>query len=250
MEENKMQVYVSIAEIQGEMAKEGIGKDNTNKQQGWKFRGIDDVYNALAPKLSKNKLVIIPTVLGRTTTERKSKDGYALYSTAVRVAYDIVSAIDGSKHTMVMDGEAMDSGDKSTSKAVSIAYKYACFQLFCIPVEGEDNDPDATSHKVVPSMSAEKPAMALPEAAKAVKTGDIHTIIDTLTELRPTKSSHFFTLIFADGTKIGCGAHDAVIAKKALESNGKLHATWKQDGPYKTCVKLTEVIPATEEVPF
>lgn len=162
MEDNKgLQVYISIAEIQGEMAKEGISKDNTNKQQGWKFRGIDDVYNAIAPKLAKHKVVIIPTAISRVYSERKSTSGSALFSVVERMAYDVVSAIDGSRFTMVMDGEAMDSGDKATSKAASIAYKYACFQLFCIPTEG-DNDPDATTHAVAPSAEhkAEAPKSA------------------------------------------------------------------------------------------
>ena len=39
-------------------------------------------------------------------------------------------------------GEAMDTGDKAINKAMAIAYKYLCFQVFCIPVEDMD-DPDA-----------------------------------------------------------------------------------------------------------
>jgi hypothetical protein len=41
-------------------------------------------------------------------------------------------------------GEAMDSADKATNKAMSAAYKYAAFLAFCIPTEG-DNDADATT---------------------------------------------------------------------------------------------------------
>ena len=36
----------------------------------------------------------------------------------------------------------MDSGDKASNKAMSAAFKYACFQTFCIPTE-EMQDPDA-----------------------------------------------------------------------------------------------------------
>ena len=43
----------------------------------------------------------------------------------------------------------MDSGDKATNKAMSIAFKYACFQTFCIPTE-EMVDPDAECHEVKP----------------------------------------------------------------------------------------------------
>jgi hypothetical protein len=58
-----------------------------------------------------------------------------------------VAAEDGSKHTVVTVGEAMDSGDKASNKAMSAAYKYAAFQTFCIPTEG-DNDADSTTHEV------------------------------------------------------------------------------------------------------
>ncbi|MGL9724902.1 ERF family protein, partial [Sodalis sp. (in: enterobacteria)] len=44
--------------------------------------------------------------------------------------------------------EAMDSGDKATNKAMSIAYKYAAFQAFCIPTEETAIDADAEVHEV------------------------------------------------------------------------------------------------------
>jgi len=67
----------------------------------------------------------------------------------VQVEFDLVCAEDGSKHTIATIGEAMDSADKATNKAMSAAYKYACIQAFCIPTEG-DNDADATTHEPVP----------------------------------------------------------------------------------------------------
>lgn len=141
------QVYLSMAEAMGELAKVGIGKNNKNTQQGYKFRGIDDVYNALAPILAKHKLLILPRVLSRTVTERETKNGSVLFYVVLDMEFDIVSGIDGSKHTIKVCGEAMDSGDKATNKAMSAAYKYACIEAFCIPTEG-DNDADATTHEV------------------------------------------------------------------------------------------------------
>lgn len=140
-------VYQAIANVATKMAHEGIGKNNQNKQQGYRFRGIDDVYNALASVLAAEGLVILPRVLAREVTERKSNNGGTLFYVAVEVEYDFVSAKDGSRHTAKSFGEAMDSGDKATNKAMSAAYKYVCFQTFCIPTEG-DNDADATTHQV------------------------------------------------------------------------------------------------------
>jgi hypothetical protein len=56
--------------------------------------------------------------------------------------FTLASAIDGSTTLAQMFGEAMDSGDKATNKAMSAAYKYMAMQVFCIPTEG-DNDADA-----------------------------------------------------------------------------------------------------------
>lgn len=135
-------VYECIAAVSAEIAKTGIAKDSRNLQQGYAFRGIDAVYNALAPLLAKHKLVILPRILTRTSVERTSKSGTAQFYVTVEAEFDFVSARDGSTHTVRTFGEAQDSGDKATNKAMSAAYKYAAFQTFCIPTEG-DNDADA-----------------------------------------------------------------------------------------------------------
>jgi len=128
-----MNVYNLIAKVSADLCQQGIAKDRRNTQQGYGFRGIDDVYNALAPIISKHGLVILPRVI--------------LFYVVVEVEFDFVSSHDGTKHTVKTFGEAMDSGDKATNKAMSAAYKYAAFQTFCIPTEG-DNDADATTHEV------------------------------------------------------------------------------------------------------
>lgn len=143
-----MSVYKAISAVMAELSKEGISKNNKNQTQGYSFRGIDNVYNALAPILSRNGLVILPRVLKREVTERTTSNNKPLFYVVVNVEFDLVSSEDGSKHTIATIGEAMDSADKATNKAMSAAYKYACIQAFCIPTEG-DNDADATTHEVV-----------------------------------------------------------------------------------------------------
>src|ERR1700675_197796 len=111
------------------------------------FRGIDSVYNTLSPLLAEHGLCILPRMLNRTCEETKSQADRALFYVTVEAEFDFVSAEDGSKHTVKTFGEAMDSGDKATNKAMSAAYKYAAFQAFAIPTEG-DNDADAQTHEV------------------------------------------------------------------------------------------------------
>lgn len=143
-----MSVYKAINAVQSALAKTGIAKDRINSQgSGYKFRGIDDVYNAIAPLLAEHGLCILPRMLTRKCEDRLTKAGGNLFYVTVEAEFDVVSALDGSKHTIRTFGEAMDSGDKGTNKAMSAAYKYAAFQMFAIPTEG-DNDADGHSHEV------------------------------------------------------------------------------------------------------
>lgn len=150
-----MTVYKSINAVQAALSKLGISKDRSNQSQGYKFRGIDDVYNAMAPLLAEHGLCILPRVVSRECVERVNAKGTALFYVTVAAEFDFVCAEDGSKHTVSTYGEAMDSGDKATNKAMSAAYKYACMQAFSIPTEG-DNDADAHTHEVVSPLSDEQ----------------------------------------------------------------------------------------------
>jgi hypothetical protein len=149
-----MKVYEAIKNVAAQMAKDGISKSRENKEQKFKFRGIDETLNALAPVLATHGLVVLPRMLSRQITERQTRSGNPLFSVVVEAEFDFVAAEDGSKHTVKTYGEAMDTGDKATNKAMSIAYKYAAFLAFCIPVEGMGEDADTHTHDVAPSRPA------------------------------------------------------------------------------------------------
>lgn len=143
--------------IQKAMQKVGaIGKDSVNKQQGFKYRGIDAVYNALNPVMAELGLFICPEVIDHKREERRTlkeyngqqKESVLLYS-ILTIRYTIF-APDGSFVSCTVIGEGMDSGDKASNKAMSVAMKYAMFQLLMIPTE-EMVDPDAETHNVFPN---------------------------------------------------------------------------------------------------
>ena len=142
-------VYKCIAAVQAELAKVGIakGRKNMTPGQNYNFRGIDEVYNVLSPLLDEHGLCVLPRILTRGVTTRPTKSGGTLFCVTVEAEFDFVSACDGSIHTIRTFGEAMDSSDKATNKAMSAAYKYAALMTFAIPTEG-DNDADATTHEV------------------------------------------------------------------------------------------------------
>jgi hypothetical protein len=148
-EEKILDVYAAISALSEDLGASGISKDGFNSQQKFKFRGIDQVYQNLNGLLTKHGLLMLPRVISRETTEHQSKAGGTLFRHVLQVEYDLISVGNGSKVTVSVIGEAMDSGDKGTNKAMSIAYKYAAFQVFCIPVSANEvDDADSDTHEV------------------------------------------------------------------------------------------------------
>lgn len=150
--------------IHGKMASilkdmDAIGKNAENKQQGFKYRGIDDVYNAINPVLAKHGVYMTAEIVGKTREERASKSGGVLAFTSLHMRYHF-RADDGSSVATEAEGEGMDSGDKSSNKAMAIAHKYALLQAFCIPTK-DLVDPDAEVHEI-----------AAPEGVKSPPNGD------------------------------------------------------------------------------
>jgi len=166
-----MSVYKAINSIQMALSKTGIAKDSRNQAQGYQFRGIDAVYNALSPLLAEHGLCILPRMLSRVCEERQTAKGGTLFYVTVEAEFDFVCADDGSKHTVKTFGEAMDSGDKATNKAMSAAYKYAAFQAFAIPTEG-DNDADAHTHEVASKGRDDSPPARAARLKAGVADGD------------------------------------------------------------------------------
>lgn len=160
-------IYQKINAIMADMP--AIGKNQKNQQQGFKYRGIDDVMNALNPLLVKHGVFLAPEVLDRKREERATKSGGVIAFTVLTVRYTFYAASDGSSLSAVVTGEGMDSADKSTNKALAGAMKYALFQLLCIPTEemidGDSETPPGPAPKDE-KKSAETDPMAAKQAAE------------------------------------------------------------------------------------
>lgn len=140
-------VYRAITAITAELAPVGIAKRHRNERDDYLYRSIDDVLNRLSPLLPKSRLCVLPRVLERHCLDRLGDADQLLVSVTLRVAFDLVSALDGSRHSVEAFGEALDAGDKATAKAMSSAYKAAMLQTFCVPV-AQMAEPDATSYRL------------------------------------------------------------------------------------------------------
>lgn len=141
------QIFQALVDMQDEISTTGIAKslsatDKTGKEL-YKARSIDSVYNLLSPLFAKHGVVVGLNCLSKEREAVQTK--YSIqYQTFVTVEYSFTSAKDGSKHQVTVIGEAFDHSDKGIAKAMAMAFKYACFQVFCIPV---CDDPDATVHE-------------------------------------------------------------------------------------------------------
>ena len=150
-------VVAMLAEV------EAISKNQTNMQQNYKFRGIDDVYNAVHPLLSKHGVYPTCEILSLEYQERVTAKGGTLLCVRGRFRYTF-HARDGSATITEAIGEAMDSGDKASNKAMSNAYKYAIFQLLCIPTMAVDGDAESPEPAPPPRPPASAKSFGAPPA--------------------------------------------------------------------------------------
>lgn len=131
---------------------EGVSKERT--AQGYKFRGIDQVLNFLNPIMARHQLALVPhNVTDEQVIERQTKAGGAAYFARAKVEFRLYHSSGESLPAMAWV-EAMDTSDKALNKVMSIAWKYAAIQTFCIPVE-DVADENTTSPAMEPSRGPE-----------------------------------------------------------------------------------------------
>lgn len=164
IESNAPKIYAAMSAVMSSVGH--ISKDKVNVQQGYNFRGIDDVYNALHNSLVKNSVFALPTVLSRVSTDRVTKNGVAMYHVVLRVKFTFYTT-DGSSVETITEGEAMDMADKSTNKAQSAAFKYAMMQAFSIPTKELIDDDATTPPETMPEVKKEFTVTELAEMRKA-----------------------------------------------------------------------------------
>jgi hypothetical protein len=165
-----------------------VGKNEKNAAQGFQFRGIDTVINAVSPALQKHGLIVLPQLLDHSyeTVEigaKRTPMGHAI----VQVQYMFVGP-EGDSLTTAVAAEAMDSGDKATAKAMSVALRTALLQSLALPT-GE-TDPDATSYERSPKAPA-KPAHTPEQEAQTI---DAFGRVGDITEIDALKSFYAYAL--------------------------------------------------------
>lgn len=151
-----------FAEIMAELP--AIPKSDRNNQQGYAFRGIDSIYNALHPLFAKHGVVCSSKVLNVEKERVESKSGTTGWAFTITMQYIFTS----DDHSLSVEtvGFSIDYSDKAANQAMAQAHKYALVQAFLIATN--EPDPDTFSPEVRPSADRIK---ALTERVKLLTAG-------------------------------------------------------------------------------
>ncbi len=155
------EIYLRMAQIMAEVP--AIAKGQRNKAQGYEFRGIDDVFNALHGLFAKHQVFILPEVLAAEYVQQLAGSNQNLATDArLLIRWHFVT-IDGSSVSMTVQGESRDYADKATGQAMSSGYKTGLLEMFLIPLEGTpeaDNESPTIEDPMTPAEAEEAVELA------------------------------------------------------------------------------------------
>jgi hypothetical protein len=140
--ETKPTVIEALARVMGDV--QPVGKNSTNPEYGYRFRGIDAVVNEVGPALRRHGVVALPVKTSIGYRDVKTSKGKDSRECTVAVTYRFYGPA-GDYIDAEVPGESMDNGDKGTAKAMSVAYRILLLQALCIPTD--DPDPDSESYE-------------------------------------------------------------------------------------------------------
>lgn len=124
---------------------QGVAKSSRNESQGFNFRGIDAVTNAVGPALRAHGVIVAPNVEeAHYATVTVGQRGTPMRECTLRIRFTFHGPAGDTLDTVVQ-AEALDSGDKATSKAHSVALRTCLLQTLCIPTD--EPDPDSVSYE-------------------------------------------------------------------------------------------------------
>lgn len=172
--ENKL-IFAALAQV---MERVGVvRKSKKNQQQGYDFRGVDDVVANVQQVMAECGVICVPRVIERERELIETKNGGRMASVRLLVEH-VFYAKDGSSVVCTTLGEAMDSGDKASNKAMSAALKYALTETLLIPTyeaekDTEEHSPEMKAPQVAPPASPPKvhrmPIKDVPESLESLR---------------------------------------------------------------------------------
>lgn len=137
-----------------------LPKDQKMQVKGqvrYMYRGIDDIYDHLHTLMGEIGILLVPSEVRevkRASYETPPKfdggpPGRANHVALIQRFHWV--AEDGSTMPVDLPGEGLDSGDKGTGKAASMAHKYAFVQSLSLPLSDPDPEGEAIEGAPAPS---------------------------------------------------------------------------------------------------
>lgn len=212
-------IYSKIPKIMKAVG--AVAKDRSNSSQGYKFRGIEDMYHAFHPVLVEAGVFCAPEVVDSQTSEIEGKN----QSGAVKISYRVLLRVrhrfyaeDGSFVDVTTQGEGIDTSDKASNKAMSAAMKYAFIELFSIPTEDiEDSDRDS------PEAGSLKPPAAPPVVTpNKSPSATVHPRTPTTAQIKRLFSIMTAHKIHEDALRHYVAEHFTTPAGKPIDSTKDL----------------------------
>jgi hypothetical protein len=158
------QIFKALALVMADVG--AVRKAEFNSHQKFSFRGIDAVINAVSPAFRKHGVFCIPTVISSEyESVQVGQNRTVMGHARVMVRYTF-HASDGSSVEATVSAESMDSGDKATAKAMSVAYRTALLQTLCLPTDEADPDADTFERSPVTAPAKHEEAVRVPRATQ------------------------------------------------------------------------------------
>jgi ERF superfamily protein len=133
-------VHIAWSRVMGDV--QWIGKGRSEGLR-YEFRGIDAVLNAVGPALRKHGVSVVQTLVEPTYATTPTSNNKLMNLCRVTVTYQVIGPRgDFLPFALQSVGEAFDSGDKATPKAVSVALRSLYINSLAIPTGEPKMDPE------------------------------------------------------------------------------------------------------------
>lgn len=134
---DKPTVAEALSAVMAEV--QAVSKGERNSSQGYNFRGIDAVVNAVGPVLRKHSVIVVPVNVEASYRDVQTSNGKPSRECTIRARYRFYGPA-GDYIEAESPGESMDFGDKGAPKAMSVAFRILLLQALCIPTDEPDAD--------------------------------------------------------------------------------------------------------------
>jgi ERF superfamily len=140
-------IAAAVAAVMAEVT--SVAKDDqfNGGQTRYAYRGVDRVVKALSAAVRRHGLIILPAAVStpeyQVVTTAQGKQAFAVH---LVVTYVITHTGNGEEMRVQVPGESMDSGDKGTAKAMSVAWRTMLLQTFFLPTD--EPDPDSMNYEL------------------------------------------------------------------------------------------------------